>query len=108
MTWLRRFFRNKQMEERLEKELRFHVQQQTDWSTQWGNLWAYTYPNFVDCKRESRSLDMAAWRFSGGTISEPGEAEYVDGREVSSELFPLLGITLRLGRGFQHEEDRIG
>src|SRR5579871_5741291 len=25
------------------------LQEKTDYSTQWGNLWAYTYPNFVDC-----------------------------------------------------------
>src|SRR5271169_2953801 len=48
------------------------VQEQTDWSTQWGNLWAFTYPNFLDCKRASRSLDMAAWRYGGGTLSGQG------------------------------------
>src|SRR5512146_2394758 len=54
------------------------LQEQTDWSTQWGNLWSFTYPNFLDCRRESRSLVMAAWRYAGGTVSKPGEAEYVD------------------------------
>lgn len=42
------------------------LQEQTDWSTQFGNLWAFAYPNFLDCKRETRSLDIAAWRYSGG------------------------------------------
>jgi hypothetical protein len=84
------------------------VQEQTDWSTQWGNLWSYTYPNFVDCKRESRSLDLAAWRNSGGTISEPGEAEHVDAREISSGLFSMLGVAPVQGRGFRSEEDRVG
>src|SRR5438874_13393273 len=38
------------------------VQEKTEWSNQWGDLWAFTYPNFLDCKRESRSLTpMAAW-----------------------------------------------
>src|SRR5438552_389018 len=32
----------------------------------WGDLWAYSYPNYLDCKRQSRTLDMAAWRYSGG------------------------------------------
>src|SRR5258706_15318162 len=85
-----------------------NVQEQTDFSTQWGNLWAFTYPNFVDCRRESRSLAMAGWRYSGGTISEPGEAEYVDGHQISSELFAVLGITLFRGRAFLPEEDRAG
>src|ERR1700676_3820325 len=44
------------------------LQEQTDFSTAYGNLWAFTYPNYLDCKGESRSLDMAAWSFGGGTM----------------------------------------
>jgi predicted permease len=84
------------------------LQEQTDWSTQWGNMWSFTYPNFVDCKRTSRSLAMAAWRFNGGTVSEPGDAEYVEGREVSADLFSVLGISVLRGRAFLPEEDRPG
>ena len=51
------------------------LQEQTDWSTPQGNLWAFTYPNYLDCKRESRSLDMAAWSINRGTVSVPGPAE---------------------------------
>jgi multiple sugar transport system permease protein len=40
---------------------------------------------------------MAAWRFNGGTVSEPGEAEYVEGREVSADLFSVLGISVLRG-----------
>jgi predicted permease len=72
----------------------------------WGDLWAYSYPNYLDCKHESRTLDMAAWRYNGGTVSAPGEAEYVDGVEISSELFPVLGVTLSRGRAFLPEDDR--
>ena len=82
------------------------LQEQTDWSTQWGNLWALTYPNYLDCKRESRSLAMAAWSFGGGTISDPGAAEFVNGRQISSDLFSVLGATLFRGRAFLPEEDR--
>jgi predicted permease len=74
----------------------------------WGDLWAYSYPNYLDCKRQSSSLDMAAWRYSGGTVSAPGEAEHVDGVEISAELFPVLGVTLSLGRAFLPEDDRPG
>jgi predicted permease len=74
----------------------------------WGNLWAFAYPNYLDCKRESRSLDMAAWRYSGGTVSERGEAEYVSGRQISSELFSVLGVPPNRGRAFLPEEDRPG
>lgn len=93
----------------LEPDRLVRVQEQTDWSTPGGNLWAFTYPNFLDCKRGSRSLTpMAAWRYNGGTVSQPGEALYVDGIEISSELFPVLGITLSRGRPFLPEEDRPG
>jgi len=74
----------------------------------WGDLWAYSYPNYLDCKRESHSLDMAAWRYNGGTVSAPGDAEHIDAAEISSELFPVLGITLPQGRSFLPEDDRPG
>lgn len=83
-----------------------NVQEQTDWSTQWGNLWAFTYPNFLDCKHAVRALDMAAWRYAGGIISKPGDPEYVDGFEISSGLFSLLGAVPVQGRAFGPAEDR--
>ena len=74
----------------------------------WGDLWAYSYPNYLDCKRESRTLDMAAWRYNDGMVSQPGVAEHVDGVEISSDLLPVLGITVSRGRAFLPEDDRKG
>jgi putative ABC transport system permease protein len=74
----------------------------------WGNLWAFAYPNFLDCQRESRSLDMAAFTYSGGIVSEHGEAEYVDGFEISSNLFSVLRVPLARGRVFLPEDDQRG
>ncbi|HYK91267.1 MAG TPA: ABC transporter permease [Acidobacteriota bacterium] len=82
--------------------------EQTDYSTQWGNLWAFTYPNFLDCKRGSRSLDMASWSYGGGTVSRPGEAEYLDGLKISFDFFSVLSVPLQRGRAFLPEEDRLG
>ncbi|MGB9457910.1 MAG: ABC transporter permease [Bryobacteraceae bacterium] len=84
------------------------LQEQTDWSTQLGSLWAFAYPNYLDCPRASRSLDVAAWRYTTGTVSEPGEADNVDGRQVSSGVFPVLGIAPFRGRAFLPDEDRPG
>jgi len=84
------------------------LQEQTDWSNRFGNLWAFTFPNYLDCKRDNGSLNMAAWSRGGGTVNEPGPAEYVDGRQISSELFPVLGVKLFRGRWFLPEEDRPG
>jgi predicted permease len=74
----------------------------------WGDRWAFAYPNFLDCKHQSRSLTLAAQRYAGGTVSERDQAEYVDGRQISSELFSILGVSLLEGRGFLPEEDRPG
>jgi predicted permease len=84
------------------------LQEKTEKATQFGNIWSLAYPNFLDCKRQTLSLAMAAWRYSGGTIAGPGDAEYVDGFQVSSELFAILGVGLKHGRAFLPEEDRIG
>jgi predicted permease len=75
----------------------------------YGDQWGVSYPNFLDCKSENRSLTpMAAWSYGGGTVSEPGEAEYIAGRQISSELFSVYGVPLSRGRAFLPEEDRPG
>ena len=47
-------------------------------------------------------------RYSGGTVKGPAEAEYVDGFQISSGLFAVLGVTPLRGRAFLPEEDRPG
>lgn len=84
------------------------LREQTDFSTAFGNQWAFAYPNFSDCRRAVRSLHMAAVAFGGGIVSRPGDAEYIDSRAVSAELFDVLGVTPGLGRVFLPEEDRPG
>jgi predicted permease len=75
----------------------------------YGDGWAHSYPNFLDARREVRALaPIAAWTYGGGTISQPGDAEYVNGRQISSSLFTVFGVTLSEGRSFLPEEDRPG
>jgi len=75
----------------------------------YGDNFRLSYPDFIDCKRDSRSLaSMAAWTYGGGTVSKPGAAEYVVSREMSSETFAVLGVTPVEGRAFLPEEDRLG
>jgi len=66
------------------------------------------YPDFLDLQRASHALDMAGALFNGATLSEPGEPEYVDLREISSNLFSVLRVSLAQGRAFLPEEDRAG
>ncbi|HLW51583.1 MAG TPA: ABC transporter permease [Candidatus Angelobacter sp.] len=84
------------------------MMEKTEKATQYGNLWAFAYPNFLDCRSDNHSLLMAAYRYSGGTVTVSQRAEYVDGREVSAELFSVLGIGMLQGRAFRAEEDRQG
>jgi predicted permease len=73
-----------------------------------GELWGFSNLDFGDAKRESLTLALAAWTYGGGTISEPGEPEYVNGRQISAELFSTLGISPVQGRAFRLDEDRPG
>ncbi len=85
------------------------LQEKTEKATQYGDLWAFAYPNYLDCKRESRSLELAAWRYDGGTVSRNGAAEYVNGVEVSPELFSVLDVNPVRGRVFsQRKSYRYG
>lgn len=71
--------------------------------------WGFSYPDFLDCRRECRSFKgVAAWTYSGGTVSAPGEPQYVNGRRISWELFSVLGLQLERGRPFEAAEDQPG
>lgn len=82
--------------------------ERTDWSNAFGNIWAFTNPNYLDAKNETHSLDMAAWTRVRGTMSAPGAPEYIVGLKISHELFSILGVEVALGRAFRPEEDRPG
>jgi predicted permease len=73
-----------------------------------GELWGFSNLDFGDAKRESLTLALAAWTYGGGTISEPGEPEYVNGRQISAGLFSTLGISPVQGSAFRPDEDRPG
>src|SRR5690348_5289538 len=100
-----------------------------------GEFWGFSYPDFADLKNWgqtavpasrqlssqelakrhfsqspifSRSVTIAAWTYSSGTISAPGEPAHVEGRQISAELFPILGVVPAYGRGFRSYEDQAG
>ena len=78
------------------------------WNTKINGQQKLAYLDFVDCQRESRSLVMAALVFNNGTLSSPGEPQYVDYFEISPEIFSVLRLPLAIGRAFLPEEDKIG
>jgi predicted permease len=66
------------------------------------------YLDFLDCQHDSHSLELAALVYNSGTLSAPGDPQYVDYFEISPELFSVLREPLALGRAFLPEEDKIG
>jgi predicted permease len=73
-----------------------------------GEVWGYSYPDIQDLERASRTLSLAAWTYGGGTITDHGQAEYVEGRKLSASILPVLGVQPEQGRAFRPDEDRAG
>lgn len=73
-----------------------------------GEFWGFSNPDFGDVRRDARSLAVGAWTYSGGTVSAPGEPEYVVGRQISADLLSVLGVAVLHGRTFRPDEDRPG
>jgi len=67
------------------------------------------YPNFRDWQQENQTFSaMAIERSFGANLIGAGEAEQVDGRRVSANLFTVLGVDPALGRNFAPGEDEPG
>jgi len=75
-----------------------------------GESWSLAYPDFIDIRNSLRSMQqLAGWSYNGGgTVTEPGEPAWLIGREISSNLFAVLGISVERGRPFLPDEDRPG
>ncbi|MEP6922580.1 MAG: ABC transporter permease [bacterium] len=70
---------------------------------------AIPYPNFLDLKRENQTFSsMAIARGTSFTLIGAGEAERVDGRFITSDVFTVLGLKPLLGRDLRSGEDAIG
>jgi predicted permease len=78
------------------------------WNTKIYGEQNVAYPDFLDLQRDAHSLDLAGALFNDATLSEPGQPEYVDLHEISSNLFSVLRVNLLRGRAFLPEEDRHG
>jgi len=67
------------------------------------------YQNFTDWRAQNRSFqDMALFRVGDYTITGDRGPEHINGREVSSGFFTLLGVQPLLGRDIRPEEDQEG
>jgi putative ABC transport system permease protein len=74
-----------------------------------GRRYSTSEPNFVDFQRRQRSFTaMAAMAWQNPILSGLDEPQSVEGRRVSHTFFPLLGIPMVAGRGFEPDEDIFG
>jgi predicted permease len=68
-----------------------------------------SYPNFLDWRGMSRSLDaLAAYRSADFNLRDQGRSERVSGAMVTANLFSVLGAKPLRGRLYFSDEDRLG
>jgi predicted permease len=67
------------------------------------------YPNFNDWREQNHSFEkLAAYRSGGMTLTGSDAAERIDGLQVTSDFFSILGAAPALGRDFTEEDDHPG
>ena len=68
-----------------------------------------SYPDFLEWQRSAQAFEqMAAFSSQSFDLTNPGSAEHVNGKEISSGFFGIFGAKLVLGRDFLPEEDKQG
>lgn len=68
-----------------------------------------SYPNFVDWRAQNSVLShLAVYTSNGLTLTDGREAVHLQALAVTSDLFPMLGVSPQLGRAFRPEEDQPG
>ena len=64
--------------------------------------------NWLDWQRQNRTLTgIAVWRTQVLTLTGTGEPARLNAQLVSSEFFPLLGVSPLLGRTLMEADDRV-
>ena len=82
----------------------------------WEDATRYGYPrdtpaaaNFVDWRDQNQVFEgMAAIADTSFNLTGAGDPERLEGRRVSANLFPLLGVEPQIGRVFSAAEDQPG
>jgi putative ABC transport system permease protein len=68
-----------------------------------------SYPNFVDWREQNHVFEyMASYHTNDFILTGRGESSRLQGAVVNADLFPLLGATPVIGRGFLPDEDKPG
>src|SRR5688572_2093938 len=81
------------------------------WSTNQERGWEQadiSPPDFLDWRRESRTLDIAAETGSSFNLTGTERPERLNAVRVSSNFFRVVGINPALGRTFRLDEEQAG
>lgn len=74
-----------------------------------GGQFGVSYPSFLDWQKQTQAFEqVGGFRSGSANLTGRQEAERVTLREVSRELFSVLGTKPALGRLFSAEDDRQG
>jgi predicted permease len=82
----------------------------------WEDITSAGYPrntpapgNYTEWVRLNGSFTgIAATRGAGANVTSDGSPEFILGRGVTANLFPVLGVSAVAGRTFTDDEDRMG
>ncbi len=67
-----------------------------------------SYPDYASWRDQNTTLSsLGLWTWSSHALSD-GEAERVDGSDVTADLFPTLGVRPVIGRTFTRDEETRG
>jgi putative ABC transport system permease protein len=68
-----------------------------------------SYPNFADWREQNHVFErMSTFYNNDFILTGRGESTRLPGAVVNADLFPMLGVTPVLGRGFLPDEDKPG
>jgi putative ABC transport system permease protein len=73
-----------------------------------GRTMAFSLPDFVDYRAQSKTLELAAHSGRAFNLSGTDEPERLDGQVVSANFFAVLGVAPLIGRGFRADEEHVG
>ncbi len=72
-------------------------------------IFSVSIPNYIDWSNRAKSWEsLAALSWRSMNLTGTGEPQLVQGKQVTANFLPTLGIPVMLGRNFMAEEDHPG
>jgi putative ABC transport system permease protein len=66
-------------------------------------------PDYVDLRGQSQTLSaLAAFTRAGAVLNQAEESRQLEGVAITSDIFPVLGVSPARGRVYTREDDNVG